>query len=77
MDNTLVGPEGQVVCERCEIAESMFNRVRGLLARNELLQRRGILIRPTWSLHTRVHALRDRRVFLDEEMNVLEVESRA
>ena len=31
MDNiTLVGQEGQVVCERCEIAESSLKRVRGL-----------------------------------------------
>ena len=72
MDNiTLVGQQGKVVCERCEIAESSLKRVRGLLGRNELVNGDGLLIRPTWSIHTWFMRFPIDVVFLDRELTVL------
>jgi uncharacterized protein len=74
MENiTLVGQQGQVVCERCEIAESSLKRVRGLLGRKELVHGDGLLIRPTWSIHTWFMRFPIDVVFLDRELTVLEL----
>ncbi len=74
MDNiTLVGQEGQVVCERCEIAESSLKRVRGLLGRKELVNGDGLLIRPTWSIHTWFMRFPIDVVFLDRDLTVLKL----
>jgi uncharacterized membrane protein (UPF0127 family) len=43
---------GNVVCERCVVADRMWSRTRGLLGRSELPRGEGLLIRPTWSVHT-------------------------
>jgi uncharacterized membrane protein (UPF0127 family) len=48
----LVGPKGQIVCERCELAEGVVSRTRGLIGRTRLPRGRGMLIRPTWFAHT-------------------------
>jgi len=69
----LVGPEGQVVCERCEIADRLFSRGRGLLGRRQLLRGQGMLIRPTWSVHTAFMRFAIDVVFLDAELTVLKV----
>ena len=69
----LVGPEGQVVCERCEIADGFFSRARGLLGRSQLPRGRGMLIRPTWSVHTWFMRFPIDVVFLDAELTVLKV----
>jgi uncharacterized membrane protein (UPF0127 family) len=74
MDNiTLVGQHGKVVCERCEIAESSLKRVRGLLGRRELVHGDGLLIRPTWSIHTWFMRFPIDVVFLDRDLTVLGV----
>ena len=74
MDNiTLVGQQGQVVCERCEIAESSLKRVRGLLGRKELVNGDGLLIRPTWSIHTWFMRFPIDVVFLDRDLTVLKL----
>ena len=62
----LVGPQGQVVCERCELADGFLTRGRGLLGRSELRSRQGMLIRPTWSVHTAFMRFAIDVVFLDE-----------
>ena len=72
----LVGPEGQVVCERCELADGFLNRGRGLLGRSELLSRQGMLIRPTWSVHTAFMRFAIDVVFLDEDLTVLKIAQR-
>jgi uncharacterized protein len=69
----LVGPEGQVVCERCELADRFATRGRGLLGRKELRRGQGILIRPTWSVHTWFMRFAIDVVFLDAELTVLKV----
>jgi uncharacterized membrane protein (UPF0127 family) len=72
----LVGPEGQVVCERCEIADRLGTRGRGLLGRKELDRGQGMLIRPTWSVHTWFMRFAIDVVFLDAELRVLKVAER-
>jgi uncharacterized membrane protein (UPF0127 family) len=42
---------GKLVCEQCEIAESMVARTRGLLGRTGLEPGGGMLIDPAGSVH--------------------------
>jgi uncharacterized protein len=42
---------GGVVCERCEVADTMRTRMRGLLGRKELPVGAGLWIRPASSIH--------------------------
>jgi uncharacterized protein len=44
--------DGQVVCERCVVADTTLRRIRGLLGRRELSPGDGIVLRPGWSIHT-------------------------
>jgi uncharacterized protein len=44
--------DGQVVCERCIVADTTFRRLRGLLGKRELKPGDGIVLRPGWSIHT-------------------------
>ena len=44
--------DGQVVCERCVVADTTLRRLRGLLGRRELSPGDGIVLRPGWSIHT-------------------------
>lgn len=69
----LVGRKGQVVCERCEVADGAFTRMRGLLGRQGLPSGHGLLIKPTWSVHTWFMRFPIDVVFLDRELRVLEV----
>jgi uncharacterized protein len=48
----LAREDADVVCERCVVADGMWSRTRGLLGRSELPRGEGMLIRPTWSVHT-------------------------
>jgi PAS domain S-box-containing protein len=72
----LLGPNGQVVCERCEIAGDFLRRGRGLLGRKELLRGQGMLIRPTWSVHTWFMRFAIDVVFLDADLTVLKIAQR-
>ena len=69
----LVGEKGQVVCEQCDVADRVFSRMRGLLGRKQLSERQGLLIRPTWSVHTWFMRFPIDVVFLDRELTVLAV----
>jgi len=42
---------GDVVCERCELADNPLKRMRGLLGRTELAENEGMLFRPAGSIH--------------------------
>jgi uncharacterized membrane protein (UPF0127 family) len=44
--------DGEVVCERCVVADTVFRRLRGLLGKRELRPGDGIVLRPGWSIHT-------------------------
>ena len=72
----LVARDGQVVCERCELAEGFFDRGRGLLGRAGLARGQGMLIRPTWSVHTAFMRFAIDVLFLDRELTVVGMKRR-
>jgi uncharacterized membrane protein (UPF0127 family) len=72
----LIGPRGQVLCERCHLADRALPRIRGLIARPQLAAGEGMLLRPTWSIHTAFVRFPIDAVFLDEQMTVLAVRSK-
>jgi uncharacterized membrane protein (UPF0127 family) len=71
----LVGEKGQPVCERCEIADGFFSRGRGLLGRKRLPRGHGLLIKPTWSVHTWCMRFPIDVVFLDRQLRILKVKA--
>ena len=69
----LVGPEGQVVCDYCELADGFLSRGRGLLGRAELHSGHGMLLRPSWSVHTAFMRFAIDVVFLDADLTVVKI----
>ena len=72
----LIGPRGEVICERCYVADRSLPRVRGLIGWGRLKPTEGMLLRPSWSLHTAFVRFPIDVVFLDEQLAVLKVKSR-
>ena len=64
---------GTLVCEKCEVADSILSRMRGLLGRSELPPGEGLLIRPAPSIHTFFMRFPIDAVFLDGDLRVLAV----
>jgi uncharacterized membrane protein (UPF0127 family) len=64
---------GQVVCERCGIADAPLARVKGLLGRSDLSPGDGLLIRPTWSIHTAFMRFPIDVVFVGSDLRVLAI----
>ena len=69
----LIGPQGQIVCERCELAAGPLSRMRGLSGRTRLPRGRGMLMRPTWIVHTAFMRFPVDVIFLDRDLTVLAV----
>jgi uncharacterized protein len=69
----LANDDGNVVCEHCLLAETMFARLRGLLGRSGLSSGEGMLLRPAASIHTAFMRFPIDAVFLDREDRVLKV----
>ena len=65
--------EGQVVCERCLVADSAWSRMRGLLGRRGLESGEGLLLRPAGSVHTFFMRFPIDVVFLSRDGEVLKV----
>ena len=65
--------DGTVVCERCEVPESAFGRMRGLLGRNGLEPGSGMLIDSAPSVHMFFMRFPIDVVFLDRDWKVLSV----
>jgi uncharacterized membrane protein (UPF0127 family) len=70
------GDGGRVVCDRCEIADGPVTRARGLLGRNGLDQGEGLLLKPTFSIHTFFMRFPIDVVFLDKTGSVVDVVGR-
>ena len=68
--------EGVVVCERCEIPETAFERARGLLGRDGLERGGGMLIDRTGSVHMFFMRFPIDVVFLDRDRKVVGIRSR-
>lgn len=65
--------DGELVCERCVIADRMLPRMRGLLGRRALGSDEGLLLRPAPSIQTFFMRFPIDAVFLDRDGNVLKV----
>jgi uncharacterized protein len=72
----LANDDGNVVCERCLLAETPFARLRGLLGRHGLPAGEGLLLRPAASIHTAFMRFTIDAVFLDRSDRVLKVSSK-
>ena len=70
------GEGGRVVCERCELADGPVSRARGLLGRAGLSQGDGLLLKPTFSIHTFFMRFPLDVVFLARDGAVVDVVSR-
>jgi uncharacterized protein len=69
----LASDDGNVVCERCLLAETPLARLRGLLGRSDLPAGEGLLLRPAGSVHTAFMRFPIDVVFLDRADKVLKV----
>src|SRR5436190_1046048 len=65
--------ENGVVCERCVVADSFRLRLRGLLGRKSLGGDEGLLLIGSPSLHTSFMKFPIDAVFLDRELEVIDV----
>jgi uncharacterized membrane protein (UPF0127 family) len=72
----LRGQDGRSVCDRCEVADGPVSRARGLLGRDELRPGEGLLLRPSFSIHTFFMRFPIDAVFLDKRWSVLAVAGR-
>jgi uncharacterized membrane protein (UPF0127 family) len=68
---TLKRENGDVVCDRCVVADSPVSRMRGLLGRSELRPGEGLLLRPASAIHTWFMRFPIDAVFLDREWRVV------
>jgi len=66
-------PGDIVVCDRCEMADTVRTRMRGLLGRDGLEPGSGLLIKPTNSVHMFFMRFAIDVVFLDRELVVKKV----
>src|SRR5919198_6395883 len=64
---------GNVVCERCVLADTALTRMRGLLGRRELPSGEGILLRPASSVHMAFMRFPIDAVFLDRDLRVVKI----
>jgi uncharacterized protein len=70
---TVTTSGGEVVCDRCLIAESPWLRTKGLLGRDDLPSGEGILLRPASSIHMAFMRFPIDAVFLAKDLTVLKV----
>jgi uncharacterized protein len=75
LSKSLVDETGRVVVERCDLAQSLWSRMRGLLGRKDLAPGEGLMIMKTRSIHTAFMAFPIDAVFLDRELRVRRVVS--
>ena len=64
---------GVLVCDRCEVADTVPTRMRGLLGRDGMEPGEGLLIRPTNSVHMFFMRFAIDVVFLDRELVVKKI----
>jgi uncharacterized membrane protein (UPF0127 family) len=68
---TLKRENGDVVCDRCVVADTPTSRLRGLLGRSELRPGEGLLLRPASAIHTCFMRFPIDAVFLDRDWRVV------
>jgi uncharacterized protein len=67
----LVGTGGRVICDVCHLADRPHTRMRGVIGWKHLRKGEGVLLRPTFSIHTAFVRFPIDAVFLDGEMTVI------
>jgi uncharacterized membrane protein (UPF0127 family) len=65
--------DGEIMCDRCVVADSAFSRARGLLGRSSLPEGEGLLLRPASAIHTWFMRFPIDAVFLAEDGTVLRI----
>ena len=70
---TLRREDGRIICEKVEVADTIWRRMRGLLGRNGLASGEGLLIRPAWSIHTAFMRFPIDVVFVDHDLIVIRI----
>lgn len=71
---TLTTTDGRIVCERCQIARTPLQRMRGLLGRSSLDSGEGMLFRPAGSIHMFFMRFPIDAIFCDRDLVVIDVE---
>jgi uncharacterized protein len=69
----LVASGGRVVCDMCHLADKPHTRLRGIIGWKSMRRGEGMLIRPTFSIHTMFVRFPIDAVFLDKEMTVVSI----
>jgi uncharacterized membrane protein (UPF0127 family) len=69
----VVAPGGRVVCEVCHLADKPHTRLRGIIGWKQLHRGEGLMLRPTFSIHTAFVRFPIDAVFLDREMTVVSI----
>lgn len=64
---------GNIVCERCVLADTALARMKGLLGKRDLPSGSGILLKPASSVHMAFMRFAIDAVFLDRELRVVKV----
>ena len=72
--NKLTTVEGRVVCERCLIARTPWQRMRGLLGRKSLDPNEGMLFRSSGPIHMFFMRFPIDAIFCDNDLVVIDVE---
>jgi uncharacterized protein len=67
--------DGELVCERCRVADNPLTRLRGLLGKRGLESGEGLLLRPAGSIHMFFMRFPIDAVFLSRDGEVLKVSS--
>jgi uncharacterized membrane protein (UPF0127 family) len=70
---TVEREKGDIVCERCRLADTPWTRLRGLLGRGRLDADEGLLLRPVGAIHTFFMRFPIDVVFLDLEYVIVKV----
>lgn len=70
---TLRREDGRIVCERVRVADTMLRRMRGLLFRRSVKSDEGVVLRPSFSIHTAFMQFPIDVVFLDQDLRVLRI----
>lgn len=68
--------QGNVLCERAEVADSLVRRMRGLLGRSELPAGNGMLLERESSIHSAFMRFEFDVVFLDRDRRVIRLAER-
>jgi uncharacterized protein len=69
----LVAPGGRIVCHSCHLADTPLTRLRGIIGWKGMRRGEGLLLRPTFSIHTMFVRFPIDAVFLDKNMAVVAI----